>query len=341
MPVKGQLTSVGLLVTRNVSEEDCALVHMFRNMGAVFYVKTHQPTAVFSMESMSFLGRTLNPHNIDLASGGSSGGEAALLAMKGSVLGIGTDIGGSIRLPASFCGLYGLKGSSGFWPVTGLLSSPLPAGVMVDGIIGPLGRTLRDINHITRLVREAKPWLTDPEGLPTPYTGLKTVGSGKSSLKIGFLEHHGLVNPQPPVKQAMDWVHSQLKSNGFNVSPFKFYKPSKAHQIYGSLVVPDGWTMVRGAMQAGQEPQNSVFDALVADMIRQDPNAAEGQVESAMTVVEHKFHRDIYRTEFLADWVAQGDPDVIISPMSPVSHEQPSSNCGLIAYFAILLGHRP
>lgn len=322
VPVKDQLTSLGLVVTRGISRHDCYLVEIFRKMGAVFYVKTHQPTAVFSMECMSFIGRTLNPHNINLAPGGSSGGEGALLAMKGSVLGVGTDIGGSIRLPASFCGLYGLKGSSGFWPVEGLLSGPFPAGVAVDGIIGPMGRSLRDIDQICRLVRGAKPWLKDPEVLPIPYTGLKDTSLGKTSLKIGLLEHHGLVHPQPPVKQAIDWVHSQLKSQGFNVSPFKFHEPVKAHKIYGSLVVPDGWANVRGGLQAGNEPQNPVFDALVADMIAQDDKAAEGQIESAMAVIENKFARDQYRSEVLASWIAQGDPHVIITPMSPVCPKQ-------------------
>ncbi|KAF2171234.1 hypothetical protein M409DRAFT_50700 [Zasmidium cellare ATCC 36951] len=319
VPVKGQLLSLGLIVSRTVSDKDCYLVEIFRKMGAVFYVKTHQPTAVFSMESMSFLGRTLNPHNIGLAPGGSSGGEAALLAMKGSVFGIGTDIGGSVRLPASFCGTYGLKGSSGFWPVEGLLSSAFPAGVSVDGIIGPLGRTLRDIDYICRLVRGTKPWLKDPEALPIPYTGLQETGLEKSSLKVGFLEHYSLVHPQPPVKQAMDWVHSQLKAGGFKISPFQFHEPGKAHKIYGSLVCPDGWATVRGGMQAGNEPQNPVLDALVADMIAQDDRAADSQVESSLVVVENKFVRDQYRSAVLTDWIAQGDPDVIITPMSPAT----------------------
>ncbi|KAK4506860.1 hypothetical protein PRZ48_000593 [Zasmidium cellare] len=319
VPVKGQLVSLGLIVTRAISEQDCYLVEIFRKLGAVFYVKTHQPTAVFSMESMSFLGRTLNPHNIDLAPGGSSGGEAALLALKGSVIGVGTDIGGSIRLPASFCGTYGLKGSSGFWPGEGLLSTPFPAGVMVDGIIGPLGRTLRDIDYICRLVRGAKPWLRDPEVLPGPYTGLKTTGLEKSSLKIGFLEHYDLVQPQPPVKQAMDWVQSHLKSSGFKVSPFKFHEPAKAHKIYGSLVVADGWSTVRGALQGGNEPPTPVLDALVADMVAQDDKAGDGQVEPATVVIDNKFVRDGYRSQVLADWIAQDDPDVIITPMSPAT----------------------
>lgn len=88
------------------------LVNILAELGAVFYVKTTTPTAMMMMETASNVwGETKNPYHSGCSSGGSSGGEGALLAMRGSPLGVGTDIGGSIRIPSAFCNLFGLKPS--------------------------------------------------------------------------------------------------------------------------------------------------------------------------------------------------------------------------------------
>lgn len=70
-------------------ESDALIVAILRKLGAVFYVKTNQPQSIMHLESNSHFGRVLNPHNIKLSAGGSTGGEAALVALKGSVLGVG------------------------------------------------------------------------------------------------------------------------------------------------------------------------------------------------------------------------------------------------------------
>jgi Asp-tRNA(Asn)/Glu-tRNA(Gln) amidotransferase A subunit family amidase len=82
--------------------------------GAVLYVKTNIPQTMFAFEcSNPVWGRTTNPYNDKYTCGGSSGGEGALLAMDGSALGIGSDIGGSLRIPAAYCGIFSLKPASG------------------------------------------------------------------------------------------------------------------------------------------------------------------------------------------------------------------------------------
>jgi amidase len=93
IPVAGTFSSQGSLSSNVYNEKDSQMVKILRDAGAVFYCKTNQPQAVMHLESTSHFGRTLNPFNLKLSAGGSTGGEAALLAMKGSVLGIGTDIG--------------------------------------------------------------------------------------------------------------------------------------------------------------------------------------------------------------------------------------------------------
>lgn len=90
------------------------LVTQFLAAGAIPFVKTNIPQTMFAFEcSNPVWGRTTNPHNDKYTSGGSTGGEGALLAMDGSVIGIGSDIGGSLRIPAAYCGIYSLKPATG------------------------------------------------------------------------------------------------------------------------------------------------------------------------------------------------------------------------------------
>ena len=82
-------------------------------LGAIPIIKTNVPQTMFSFECFNPLwGRTVNPHNEHYTCGGSSGGEAALLALDGAVFGLGSDVGGSLRIPTSYCGIYALKPTS-------------------------------------------------------------------------------------------------------------------------------------------------------------------------------------------------------------------------------------
>lgn len=316
--VAGQLWSAGLAATRMTAAKDCLLIETVREQGAVFYVKTHQPALVFSLESTSFLGRTLNPHNIDLSSGGSSGGEGALLAMRGSPFGIGSDLGGSIRIPASFCGIYGLKASFGFLPWRGMQLGPSPPDLSLDSILGPMGHSLRDLDYFLGNILAEKLYLKDSDVLPLPYTGLGT-GKRNHSLKIGILKTYGMVQPQPPVAQALEWARSQLEQGGFDVVPYTFYEPARAHKLFNNLIVHDGMKAAYKALEDGREPTFPVFEGLIAHAFSHDPDGARGREETAIPIATRRFERDVFRAEFLDDWVAQGNPDIVICPMSPAS----------------------
>jgi amidase len=90
MSMKGHYSSNGFASGITITSEDSDMVALLRNLGAVFYVKTNQPQTIMHLETHSVYGRTLNPYNTDLTPGGSSGGESALIALKGSCLGVGT-----------------------------------------------------------------------------------------------------------------------------------------------------------------------------------------------------------------------------------------------------------
>lgn len=88
MQIAHHWSADGFVATRYQDEEDAHLVAILRDLGAVFYCKTNQPQAIMHLETISPYGRTLNPYNINLSAGGSSGGEAALIALRGSILGM-------------------------------------------------------------------------------------------------------------------------------------------------------------------------------------------------------------------------------------------------------------
>jgi amidase len=132
--VKGVETTMGyvgwigtFMGKRGTGQEkvyESEMVKELRALGAILYCKTSVPHSLMSGETVNnIIGYTTNPKNQNLSAGGSSGGEGALISLKGSPIGFGTDIGGSIRIPAAFCGLYGLRPSAGRLPYEGYVLS--------------------------------------------------------------------------------------------------------------------------------------------------------------------------------------------------------------------------
>lgn len=307
MAIAGHNSSFGELSTTFHDDQDCQMVDILRKAGAVFYCKTNQPQAIMHMESSSHFGRTLNPHNIGLTCGGSSGGEGALLAMKGSVIGIGSDIGGSIRAPAAFCGIYGWKPSTGVIPMRGMLRGAMPAELNIEACTGPMGRTLRDMDLITRIVLDSKPYLEDPKAIPTAWTGLTSTGVPRR-LKVGIIENDGYIEPQPPIKRGMAWVRKILSDPKYSdlveVKEFQQYKAIEAFDMARRMYIPDGGAGVFAAIEAGGEPVLPLTRWLIPE------GSKSGDVNDVNNL---RYERDTFRTEYLTRWNAQ-DVDVVIGP---------------------------
>ena len=134
------------------STEDATLVARLRGAGAIPIARTNLPDLLFAFESDNLLfGATCNPYDLTRSSGGSSGGEAALIASCGSPLGLGSDAAGSVRLPAAFCGIAGIKPTSGRLPRTGHFP---PAGGWIEALwqIGPMARYVEDLCTVMPLL---------------------------------------------------------------------------------------------------------------------------------------------------------------------------------------------
>lgn len=145
---KGHETSMGYVSWLNTPSANSVLSTILRNSGAVFYIKTSVPQTLMVCETINnIIGRTLNPRNKAWSCGGSSGGEGALLGFRGSVLGVGTDIGGSIRVPAAFNSCFGLRPGHGRIPYAGLRNS-MEGQETVHSVVGPLGHSVQGTSFL-------------------------------------------------------------------------------------------------------------------------------------------------------------------------------------------------
>ena len=150
----GFVCTAGTLGRRNAppAAEDAVLISRLRAAGAIPIARTNLPDLLFAFESDNLLyGATSNPYDVSRTSGGSSGGEAALIASCGSPLGLGSDAAGSVRLPAAFCGIAGIKPTSGRLDRTGHFP---PAGGWIEALwqIGPMARYVEDLRMVMPLL---------------------------------------------------------------------------------------------------------------------------------------------------------------------------------------------
>ncbi|TKA63868.1 hypothetical protein B0A55_10708 [Friedmanniomyces simplex] len=217
--VKGYDASVGVAgFCFKPATTNSALVELLLEQGAVLYCKTNVPLTMMALDSHNnVFGRTLNPANTVLTAGGSSGGEGALIAMRGSPLGIGTDVGGSIRIPAMCNGLVGVKPSHGRVPYAGQEGGALAGSskLGVESTAGPIARNVRDCEMLLRAIGEGRPWLFDPDVLPQSWEqqARLTRPSRGQPLRVGIVRTEGHVTPLPPIQRLLDEVARTLQSS--------------------------------------------------------------------------------------------------------------------------------
>lgn len=213
---------------RKVHEVESQIVTELLSLGAVLYRKTSVPqTLLFGETKNNLIGQTLNPNNQNLSCGGSSGGEGALQALRGSTLGLGTDIGGSVRIPAAFNGLYSLK------PTPERLSyrcvaNTNPGKNTYQSTIGIMSTSLEGLDLLLRADLSTEPWLRDSAVVPIPFRDevsrqyeLRANSDGKFNgnmpLKLGVLWTDGAVQPHPPIIRGLKIVAEVVRRAGHKV----------------------------------------------------------------------------------------------------------------------------
>ena len=155
---------------------------------------------MLSFESASGLwGHCLNPHGLGYSPGGSTGGEAALLAQGGRI-GLGTDVAGSVRVPAAWSGIYSLRCSTGRWPKTGA-STSMAGQEGIPSVFSPMARTLNDLTYFSRALIGMQPWKYDTTVHPIAWRAELEEEAKSKPLRIGLMSTDGMSIPPTKKKQ--------------------------------------------------------------------------------------------------------------------------------------------
>jgi Asp-tRNA(Asn)/Glu-tRNA(Gln) amidotransferase A subunit family amidase len=216
-----------------VAAQDATLVARLRDAGAIIIGNTSTPEALVAYHTENDLqGRTNNPWNLARTAGGSSGGEAAAIASGMSAAGIGSDGGGSIRVPASFCGICGLKPTPGRIPATG--HYPACGGPFsLIGVVGPMARTVDDLQLLLSVTSGYDPG--DP--VSSPISAVIQDDHWTKKLCIGFYEDDGYNSPSAEIQSAVRTAAASLAGNGFAVKPFCPEGLSRVRELWFTLFV--------------------------------------------------------------------------------------------------------
>jgi len=234
-----------------VPETDATLVKRLRRAGAIVLGNTNVPELLMAYEADNLLyGRCGNPWDLERTSGGSSGGEAAAIAACMSAAGMGSDGGGSIRVPAHFCGICGLKPTPGRIPATGHFPPSLGPFALL-GVVGPMARTVRDLELL--LATTSGPDPADASSAPVAPPRAK---AGIRKLRIGYFEDDGRTPVTEETRQAVRSAAEVLRRQGFEVVPFRPEGLEESRRLWWTLFGEAG-AIILGRMIIGFESQLS------------------------------------------------------------------------------------
>ncbi|KAI0384223.1 amidase [Hypomontagnella monticulosa] len=344
----------------NKQPEDGGTVRLLKDAGAIPYVKTNLPISLLSFESTNDVwGRCTNPHNSKYSPGGSTGGEAALLALGGRI-GIGSDVAGSVRAPAHFSGVYSLRCSTGRWPKVGF-STSMPGQEGVPSVYSPMARTLNDLTYFTRAIVGMQPWKYDYTVHPIPWrTEVEKEYATKTKLRVGVMKTDGVVDPSPACLRALEKTAVALKKAGHEIVLVEPPSPYEALQIASLLLNADGCQMFKSFYRSGEwdDPGAAQMGWLMnlprpfkylyylwVKYVRRD-NIWAGLVKdwhekTAFEQWKLVAKREAYRAKFF-DWWDSVNVDFILTPPNAtpaVPHDgmkEAVSSCGYTFLFNLL-----
>lgn len=260
--LKGTPSTWGLLSQKDSrAEADGPLVTRLREAGAIILGKTNIPQLLFYNESDNAVyGRCSNPWDPERTPGGSSGGEAAIIAAGGSPLGIGGDIGGSLRVPAHFCGIATLKPTSN--RLTNL-DNPRHLGPRGQEAIvsqqGILARSVADVALGTRILAAPGQALLDSTIPPVPWREPDTVDV--RALRVAFYTDNGFFPASPAVRRAVTEAADALRAMGVAVEEWTPPDTREAMRLFVGLLGADGGAWARRDL-AGEKPTPQIAGLL-------------------------------------------------------------------------------
>ncbi|KAI1756099.1 amidase signature domain-containing protein [Xylaria castorea] len=332
--VKGVDTTMGYIgwIGSNLGISDPKQAHLVESqivtellsLGAILYCKTSLPqTLLFGETKSNLIGETRNPNNRNLSCGGSSGGEGALQALRGSTLGLGTDIGGSVRIPAGFSGIFSLK------PTPERLSyrcvaNTNPGENTYRSTVGIMSTSLGGLELLLRADLSTKPWLRDPAVVPLPFRD-EVVGEYMSRanpdgtandaavpLKLGVLWTDGDVQPHPPTTRGLHIMVDAMRSVGHKIVEWNPPTHAAWRNIHWAVLKADGAHDIHEQLDLSGEP---LIPDLEESFTLRDPiNLLEYQDLTLQGLQ--------YEAEYSDYWNSTAEPDgqivdAVIMPVAP------------------------
>jgi Asp-tRNA(Asn)/Glu-tRNA(Gln) amidotransferase A subunit family amidase len=272
-----------------VAKRNAPLVARLKNAGAIILGVTNTPELLMAWETDNLLyGCTNSPWNPEYTPGGSSGGEAAAIAAGMSAGGVGSDGGGSIRVPAHFSGICGLKPTPGRIPATG--HYPTSAGPFaLIGVVGPMARTVGDL----KLLFEVMQGPDDGDACAAPVPLRWPCEEETKKLKVGYFEDDGRTPVTPATRAALRMAAEWLRRAGFQVEPFRPEGLEEARLLWRKFFVTAGAMLIR-PMFNGREND-------LSPILKQFLLWAEAEpTHTGDSLLDAWLRRDALRAQFLA-----------------------------------------
>jgi Asp-tRNA(Asn)/Glu-tRNA(Gln) amidotransferase A subunit family amidase len=288
--VSGMRCESGTLLRAGyVPTQDAPLVARLRAAGAIVLGVTNTPELLMAWETDNLLyGRTNNPWDLERTPGGSSGGEAAAIAAGLSAGGVGSDGGGSIRVPAHFCGICGLKPTPGRIPAS--RHYPVSVGPFSSiGVVGPMARTVADLKILFEVMQG--PDIGDTHAAPVPLRW--PTDNETRNLRIGYFEDDGRTPVTRETRGAVRTAAEALRSAGFRVEPFRPEGFEQARQLWWKYFVVAGGMLLRPMFEGREADRSPILKQFLEISATQPAFTAD-------TLLDSWIERDLLRARFFA-----------------------------------------
>ena len=244
MSTAGVASTMGLVSRRDQpAPEDAVTVKLLKEAGAIVIGKTNVPQFLLCNETTNFIwGTTRNPFDLTRVPGGSSGGEAAAIASGMSLWGVGTDIGGSIRVPAAYCGIAALKPTVDRWSNVGSYTA-LMGQEVIRGQCGPMARTAADVAFMFRAIDGPLHSPHDPGVPPLTTTDPETIDL--SRLRVGYFSDDGYLPAARSLARAVTEATELLGACGAELRPYSPPSQPELMDTYYGALSSDGGEVIK------------------------------------------------------------------------------------------------
>jgi Asp-tRNA(Asn)/Glu-tRNA(Gln) amidotransferase A subunit family amidase len=287
-----------------VAAQDAPLVARLKAAGAIVLGVTNSPELLMAWETDNLLyGRTNNPWDLSRTPGGSSGGEAAAIAAGCSAGGMGSDGGGSIRVPAHFSGICGLKPTPGRIPATGHFPTSVGPFALI-GVVGPMARTVADVKALFEVMQGADDGDTSSAPIPVRWPSKRDL----KKLRIGYFEDDGRTPVTAETRAAVRTAAEHLRNAGFEVVPFRPEGLERARQLWWKFFGIAGG-MLLGPMTQGREADLSPILKQFNAWVEAEP------AHTGETLLEAWIGRDEVRLQVFAQ---MRDYPVLLCPVASI-----------------------